>query len=83
MNAGESACPCDSCSQLREWRQALNPQTPEAIEAFNEMIQDLENAQTDAAWAEQILCGKWPNSVEILESALAIARRLAEQDRIH
>lgn len=71
-------CQCEACVKVRRWEAALNLQTDEAKEAFQEMLDELVMAETDAAWAESVLTGKWPDSELILETALEVIRRNGE-----
>lgn len=72
----EHFCNCDNCQTIREWEEALNIKTEEAKEAFEEMLIRLEDAETDSQVARLIFTGEWPGSVEILEAALEIAKKL-------
>jgi len=68
------SCTCETCTAIDRWAKALKPETPEAKEAFEEMLMRLEAAETDAVVAQEVFAGRWPGSVEILERSLSIAR---------
>lgn len=71
------ACQCQVCLSIRSWKARLGVSTPEQREAFNEMLDAWETADTDATYYRCILNGTWPNSVAILEKALEKARALS------
>lgn len=72
-------CKCNLCETVRRWEKALKPETPEAKEVFDEILQRLEAAETDATVARLIFEGKWRGSVEILSAALEIAKKLQKE----
>jgi hypothetical protein len=67
-------CDCSVHRTIRAWRTAINPQTPEAEDAFNEMLCAWEDAETDLSYYRVILDGSWPTSVEQLTVALEKAK---------
>ena len=71
-----SNCNCTLHQQIKRWKDALNPQTPEAEAAFNEMLDAWENAETDVHYYRAILDGSWPTAVEQLTAALEGAKKV-------
>ena len=71
-----SDCNCTLHQQIKRWKDALNPQTPEAEAAFNEMLDAWENAETDVHYYRAILDGSWPTAVEQLTAALEGAKKV-------
>jgi len=74
----EKVCQCRTCTDIRRWKSALDIRTPEAQQAFEEMLCELEATGTDLSWYRAVHEGTWPDSVEILERALKVAREVAE-----
>lgn len=74
------SCTCQVCEDTKRWEKALNPTTPEARAAFDEMLSRIEGAETDATVSSEIFKGRWPGSIEILERSLSIARESQERD---
>lgn len=56
---------------MRRWKVALNPQTPEANAAFDEMLNHLDNAETDAVYWKLKYQRKWPGDEDALSESAA------------
>lgn len=65
------SCTCQNCTQWTIWAEKLEIDTPEKKAVFEDMLERIETAETDATHSQLILEGKWPNSKQILEHALA------------
>lgn len=52
-------CKCRVCTDHRRWLAALDPQTPEAKSAFDEMCTQLEAYSTDAVYWRMKYDGTW------------------------
>lgn len=76
--ADHGECNCSVHRTIRAWQKAINPQTPEAEDAFYEMLEAWEDAETDASYYRAILDGSWPSAVEQLTEALEKAKALRE-----
>lgn len=64
-------CDCKICRRNRKFEQMLIGLRDEQREFFLYIDTLLEGAETDASHYRAILEGKWPNSQEYLERALA------------
>ena len=65
------SCECQRCQDSLRWQNAIYHGThQEKMEAFREMWDAIENAETDAAYLNALLDGTWPTGKEVLEFAL-------------
>lgn len=55
-------CTCRVCMNHRRWLAAINPKTPEAKAALDEILTNLEGAETDAVYWRMKFQGTWPSS---------------------
>lgn len=55
-----SQCECKVCTDHKRWLAALDPQSAEAKAAFDEILTNLEGAQTDATYWHLKYKGEWP-----------------------
>lgn len=70
MDEGKTmTCNCRTCAKICRWREALLDET-RRDDTFEEIMGDLETAETDAAYYQAILNGTWPCAEEILLLAL-------------
>jgi len=72
-----SECNCKICIDHKRWYAALNPQTPEAKAAFDDMLTEIEGASTDASVWRCIFEGNWPSAEQQLTGALERIRAKA------
>jgi hypothetical protein len=52
-------CTCRVCMNHRRWLAAINPQTREAKAALDEILTNLEGAETDAVFWRMKFQGTW------------------------
>jgi hypothetical protein len=53
-------CCCRVCQDTRRWFAALKPHTDEAAAAFDEIMNRLAAAETDATYYRMKFKGTWP-----------------------
>lgn len=61
-------CDCATCVRHRKWTADLNPQTPEALAAWEEVQVTLALAEDDAEYWKAKYEGRWPDRAAAFEN---------------
>lgn len=76
-----SHCECKVCQNGRMFRHKVEQLPEEQRGFFESLYEDLMEKEMDLDYKRAILDGSWPQSVEILEKALARAREKQQQEK--
>jgi hypothetical protein len=76
-----SQCQCKVCQNGRMFRHKVEQLPEEQRGFFESLYEDLIEKEMDLDYKRAILDGSWPQSVEILEKALARAKEKQQQEK--